>query len=926
MSKAIEGAAMLVGAVGMGVAAFLDPALVASPLFDKIWAGLILGGISMEAGAIADALMQNRGMGITTRQPAAFRQVIYGEQRVGGVEIYRSTTGGSHDQFNYIVVVAGHEIDSFVNLYLDGRQVYWQTGSGGNTTRNGVNFGGQADGNNHIGPNGQQYNFGTLVYCEARFGDQVDGDVIAALTANDPNWAASGGKSPWVGGCAYFYLKVEYDVAMFPGEPEIRVTVRGKNNILDPRTGTTGFTTNWALIVADVITDTVYGLGDNSVNADQLIAAANVCDEQIALAAGGTEAQFSLSWHYDTSTAPGDVLQTMMQGAAGRLSRIGGEWYIWPAYFQGASFTFDESALVDSLQWTEFKPLPDLFNRVNGTYIAPNFPYNVAGNLYDSNGYYNGETADNWPFAFQPTNFPQYAADVLHGYSSDAFLAQDGGVQLPKELTLSTVLSIAQAQRVAKINLMRNRQQGSGVFPMQLAAWQMQPTDVMQFTFAENGWTDKLLELDNTRFRIDAGSSGEDGGEPQAPRLYVEQTMIETDPSVYEWSTAEELTVYDVPSMPAQAPYTPASPTAMAINSGADTAVVGADGVTTPRALVSWTAPLDIRVTQVQLQYQAVGAASWTDAGTVDVGLFASYVTGVIAGAAYNFQIRSLRSSGAVSPWVQVLDYTISETLSTILSTGINPNSPWNVNNDATVDSIVDGSSAEIRVYGPGGVGTAWDNYTGQGNSTYPAAMMAGMAFATEYTVIFDTSTEEYSAMTDFNDTLSDSYIVLGTVLTVSSTGTGGGSGGGSGGAGPRLPGCTVEGEPLDTPDGPVDNRVLMARLEAGEEVWLLGRDGPERLRSAEWKEADRVFAVTVGSRPAFRASDSHPIKASHCYSPLGFARAGSLVETRDGFEPLQAEPVPGVHRVLHVHLGGPSHEYSVRGVFSHNEKISVDP
>jgi hypothetical protein len=134
-------------------------------------------------------------------------------------------------------------------------------------------------------------------------------------------------------------------------------------------------------------------------------------------------------------------------------------------------------------------------------------------------------------------------------------------------------------------------------------------------------------------------------------------------------------------------------------------------------------------------------------------------------------------------------------------------------------------------------------------------------------------------------------------------------------------PGCTVEGELIDTPDGAVDNRILMARLEAGEEVWLLGRDGPERLRSAEWKESDHVFSVRVGDRPAFRVSDSHPVKRSHYYSPLCRALSGTSVETRDGYEPLTAVAVPGTHRVLHVHLGGPSHEYSIHGVFSHNTK-----
>ncbi len=165
MSKAIQGAALLGAAVGMGALAFFNPALLASPAFDKLWAGLILSGISMEAGAIAGALTANRGQNISTRQPSANRQVIYGVQRVGGVIIYRSTTGSHHDQYNFVIVLATHEVDSIENLYLDGRKVFWAGGTG-NVTRNGVNFGGAAAGGSHVGPGGQNYDFGGLVYCE----------------------------------------------------------------------------------------------------------------------------------------------------------------------------------------------------------------------------------------------------------------------------------------------------------------------------------------------------------------------------------------------------------------------------------------------------------------------------------------------------------------------------------------------------------------------------------------------------------------------------------------------------------------------------------------------------------------------------------------------------------------------------------------
>jgi hypothetical protein len=370
MSKAIMGAVELAGAaalfVGMDLATGGLGAALNTPFMFSMMLAIAAGGVSMEAAAIADSLTSNRGEAITTRQTAAARQFIYGQQRIGGVEIYRSTTGSSHDQFNYIIVLAGHEVDSLVNLYLDGRQVFWQGYGDGWSVRNGVGFGGIADSNNHTGPNGIQYNFGGTghsgIYCEARFGDQVDGDVIGALTANDPIWAEGENGSPWVGGCAYIYLKIEYNQSLFPGEPEIRITVNGKNNIYDPRTNTTGFSTNWALLCADVITDPVFGLGDNTVNQDQLIAAANVCDELIQCAAG-EEARYTTNYHADTTAAPGDIISTMMTGAAGRLSRIGGEWFIWPAYWQGPSFTFDDNTLTGDVQWMPYRPYRELINR-----------------------------------------------------------------------------------------------------------------------------------------------------------------------------------------------------------------------------------------------------------------------------------------------------------------------------------------------------------------------------------------------------------------------------------------------------------------------------------------------------------------------------------------------------------------------------------
>ena len=166
---------------------------------------------------------------------------------------------------------------------------------------------------------------------------------------------------------------------------------------------------------------------------------------------------------------------------------------------------------------------------------------------------------------------------------------------------------------------------------------------------------------------------------------------------------------------------------------------------------------------------------------------------GWVAGQVYNFRIRSLRASGAASPWLESDAYTVSTVLSQVTSTGLNPNSPYNVSNNATVDSIVESSAATIRLYGPGGDGTSFTRYVGANPYAMPSAHITGEAFTTTYFIVYDTVGLVYLAKTNYNDTLADQYVFIGQVVTCSSdyapptggtggtgaTGTGGSSGGG---------------------------------------------------------------------------------------------------------------------------------------------------
>lgn len=933
MSKAIQGVAALAGDVGLGAVAFFDPAIVASPWFDKVMLGLLMTGISDEAGAIGDALTQNRGVGITTRQAAASRQIVYGQFRVGGMLAYQSTTGSGPGILNEIVVLTGHEIEAFVNAYVDGRKVYFDTtdGNPSNITRGGYNFGGFADGNDHVGPNGLKFNFGGNVFVSAHFGDQPLGTVDGNMTANDPAWGTIGPGSPSLVGCAYVYFHALASASLFPQIPETKFTILGKNTIFDPRTNTTSWTQNAALIIADVLTNSEYGFGytQAQINTEQLIAAANICDELVATAAQGDELRYTINTAFDTSSMPGDILDSMLAACAGRIAQVGGQLYIFPAAFQGSSFTWDESALVDSVEWNPYRSKRDLFNHVSATFTAPNYPYSVTdagsvgsstNNLYDANGYDpGGTTQDNFGLEWQPASAPSYASDPMHGFPVDTFTTQDGGIELWKDLNLKCVISVACSQRIMKINLLRNRFQGSGTLSMITSAYAMMPVDAMEVTFTPLGWNDQLLEVTGVRFTV------KEGDDENGPSLYTSVDVDQTDPSIYEWSTTEEQTILALPAGGAsQVPYVVAPPTNVVLDSGANTAVIGADGVTIPRISVTWDAPADPSVVRIQIQYQQVGSASFIDTVSASVTSLQAFITGVVAGQSYNVQIRSVRANSAASVWVGVPSFLVSDTLSNITSAGISSNIPFNINNDAMLTSEVESGSITVQIFGPGGAGTAWDNFTGQGTQTFPAAVLSGLMPSTEYTVVFDVATQAYDGLTDFNDSLSDSFITLGSLMTVAADGTGGVSGGGaSGGAGPRVPGCTIEGTMLDGWNGiPTDNRIIKAAVDAGQWMYLQGRDVPERVLSAEWIEVDSLYRITVGDA-SFECSGSHTLKLSDGYQWVENIRSGSMVETRDGYQPVRIEQVHKAGRVLKLHLEGPSHEYSVSGVLSHNAKIA---
>lgn len=96
-------------------------------------------------------------------------------------------------------------------------------------------------------------------------------------------------------------------------------------------------------------------------------------------------------------------------------------------------------------------------------------------------------------------------------------------------------------------------------------------------------------------------------------------------------------------------------------------------------------------------------------------------------------------------------------------------NTPANTTNNATVDSIDTGTATLIRIYGPGGVGTAYDRKTGFGDLARPNGSISGVPYNTPCVVMWTGST--FVLATDYPSTLPDDYEPVGGLTTTGPTG-----------------------------------------------------------------------------------------------------------------------------------------------------------
>ena len=540
MSKVIEGVGLMVlgglfvfvGVMGLG------------PWAIMLGASIIGMGTGMLSGAFNHAQTITSQMMI--RQPISFRRIVYGSVRASGVITYVGLSGTNNEFIHMVVTIAAHQVQSIGQMYFDGHLSQYDTGD----------------------PTGLiPYPYYDL---EVDLGNPSNtSQPFPHLAAAIPSWSSTCLQR----GCAKVHITLKYNTKAYPnGVPtSIAFDIQGKL-LYDPRTSSTVYSDNPALCVRDFITDVKFGMGADPATIDDsyTIAAANICDESVAVSSGNVPTIGTCTLVVVTSglcyitatnnlkvgqqvTFSGFTYAAFLNGVTAMVASVGAARYPqgggMGSYAAGAgfaiSFSYADFAHVDSgsasasSNQTRYtcdgvfdsgqargNVLTSLSSAMAGYVIPPGDMWRMYAGAYVTPTVILGQDDLRGPIKMDTLLSKRELANAIQGtftspannwqssnyppYVDATAVVLDGGTRIWQNMDLPFTTDGIRTQRIAKIYLERIRRQKTLILPCKLSAFPLQPGDTVMFTFAPFGFNEKIFEVIQTTVVQDNSSQTRD--------------------------------------------------------------------------------------------------------------------------------------------------------------------------------------------------------------------------------------------------------------------------------------------------------------------------------------------------------------------------------------------------------------------------------
>jgi hypothetical protein len=499
VGKVVVGVA-LVTAVVLGVMTG-NPAVVGWALgqFSSV---ILAGTIAMSVGQMldpptfTDSLEDDQsGLNLSlTGNPTEPRKVLFGKAATGGNIIYRANTGNDGEDLHIVIGLAGHLITSF-DSFKFGADIITFTANNADGDLNGFLF--KYD---HLGADDQT--------------------ADTNLVANSTEWTTA----HRLRGIAYSYLKAIWDQEKFPnGLQKMIFTISG-TAVYDPRLDSTNGgsgsqrfddQSTWVFSDNPILCMATYGLGlkvggeviagmeisPSRIDWPSVIAQANICDELVALKAGGTEKRYTCNGWINTERDHRSNLTLLSSACAGGVAFQAALWRSYAAAAIPAIKTRSGFNIMGPKSYTTKRGLDAMHNGIQGRFSDPSSDYSLV-------------------------DYP--------ARNNATFLVEDGGQENIMQLDFPMTKSQTMCQRLSKIALGRNRMQRSLDAVFSPVALEDTVLDTITFNYAPFNLVNQKMRISDWELVI---QDTEDG-----PLLLVKESLIEDDDDIYAWDeTTDEL-------------------------------------------------------------------------------------------------------------------------------------------------------------------------------------------------------------------------------------------------------------------------------------------------------------------------------------------------------------------------------------------------
>jgi len=506
--KAVVGVGLLVtGIFTAGLTLPLGIGLITKGTLIAVGASLVLGAASEAflTPSVPESQLSRLNIRLDASAP---RKAAFGTTAFSLDLRYHEATGTDQEYIHYIIAHAAHAVQSIDEIWFE-QDLAWSA-AGGVTSK---------------------YSGYLLVTTRT---EGAAGNEISI----SGNW----GSGERLTGCAYTYIRIKRtgnskksESPLVSGLPS-RVTVIGEGAALyDPRldstvTGGSGAhraddQTTWGASYspADSYDNPALqllwwllgwkingklsigcGVPPARIDMESFIAAANICDESVTLASGGSQERYRTSGTASDGDDRMDIINTFLACMNGTLRDNGGRLALEILKNDLADYVldFDDDDILGEFDWQQTKSLAQSYNVARGRYVDP---------------------SDN--SLYQLVDYPEVS------------ITSPDGIERVMSLDLPFVEDGRRAQRIAKQVLQRNQYRGAFAATFTAKALGCDVGEIVRVTFAPLAFSNKL-------FRIIDKEISADGRVPLV--------MVEENAAIYAWDqedtapvSAAAPTVYD---------------------------------------------------------------------------------------------------------------------------------------------------------------------------------------------------------------------------------------------------------------------------------------------------------------------------------------------------------------------------------------------